>query len=140
MWVEDKAPTATDAQRVAGANGLVNRRYDLHIRQAHLSGRARRIACLIAVAFINSRRLVSPNMVFLPLSMPSVANTRNLFYFFPEPGSAILRCCSASMPAGVMLAIADCTLFFKPLTTSPSPQNQPWRHRNEKYWAQVRLR
>ena len=39
----------------------------------------------------------------------------------PLPGSAILRCCSASTPAGVTSAIAACSLFFQPVTTSPSP-------------------
>ena len=39
-----------------------------------------------------------------------------------DPGSAIFRCCSARTPAGVTLAIADCSLFFQPLTTSPSPR------------------
>src|SRR5919202_330418 len=39
----------------------------------------------------------------------------------PEPGSAFLRCCSASTPAGVTEATAVCSLFFQPLTTSPSP-------------------
>jgi len=38
-----------------------------------------------------------------------------------EPGAAVFRCCSASMPAGVTLAIAVCSLFCHPLTTSPSP-------------------
>src|SRR5215204_2679415 len=37
------------------------------------------------------------------------------------PGAAILRWRSASIPAGVILAIADCSLFCQPLTTSPSP-------------------
>jgi hypothetical protein len=39
----------------------------------------------------------------------------------PDPGSAILRCCSARTPAGVTSAMADCLLFLQPLTTSPSP-------------------
>lgn len=40
--------------------------------------------------------------------------------YFPS-GSAILRCCLASVSAGVTLAIADISLFFQPDTTSPSP-------------------
>ena len=36
-------------------------------------------------------------------------------FFFPEPGSACLRCTSASTDDGVTLAAA-CSLFFQPLT------------------------
>jgi hypothetical protein len=50
-----------------------------------------------------------------------------------EPGAAVFRCCSASMPAGVTLAIAVCSLFCHPLTTSPSPfiiaWSLSWPHR-----------
>lgn len=38
-----------------------------------------------------------------------------------DPGSAILRCCSAKVPAGVTCAAATCSLFFQPLTTCSSP-------------------
>ena len=43
-------------------------------------------------------------------------------YFREVPGAAMPRCISASTPAGVTLAMADCSLFFQPLTTSPSPR------------------
>ncbi len=58
-----------------------------------------------------------------PLPLPAGEGIILLFSqaSLPDPGSAILRCCSASTPAGVTLAIADCSLFFQPLTTSPSP-------------------
>src|SRR4051794_36002440 len=39
----------------------------------------------------------------------------------PEPGSAIFRCFSASASDVVMWAAATCSLFFQPVTTSPSP-------------------
>jgi hypothetical protein len=48
-------------------------------------------------------------------------------HLFAEPGAAIFRCCSASRPAGVMLAIADCSLFCQLLTTSPEPARHPDR-------------
>lgn len=40
----------------------------------------------------------------------------------PEPGSAILRCCSASTVWGVTAAMAAWTLLPRPATTSPSPR------------------
>jgi len=42
--------------------------------------------------------------------------------FVPVSGAAILRCCSASTPAGVMFAMALRSLFCQPLTTSSSPR------------------
>jgi hypothetical protein len=41
---------------------------------------------------------------------------------FAEPGSAFLRCISARVSDGVTAAAADCSLFFHPLTISPSPR------------------
>jgi hypothetical protein len=38
-----------------------------------------------------------------------------------EPGSAVLRCCSASMLSGTTLVIAALSLFFQPATTWSSP-------------------
>ena len=43
-------------------------------------------------------------------------------YLPAEPGCALRRCISASAPAGLTEAIADCNLFFQPLTMSPSPR------------------
>lgn len=48
-------------------------------------------------------------------------SSSHYFDFRAEPGSAIFRCFSANIPAGVTLAIADWILFFQPETTSPSP-------------------
>jgi hypothetical protein len=42
--------------------------------------------------------------------------------FWPDPGAANFRCRSARMLAGVTFATAAWTLFFQPLTTSPSPR------------------
>src|SRR5690606_15338720 len=41
----------------------------------------------------------------------------------PEPGSACLRCISASMLSGVTAAMAACSLLPMPATTSPSPRS-----------------
>ncbi len=41
---------------------------------------------------------------------------------FADPGSAMFRCSSASTADGVTDAMAVCSLFFQPLTTSPSPR------------------
>ena len=43
-------------------------------------------------------------------------------YILPDPGSGFFRCISASMSEGVTDAMADCSLFFQPVTTSPSPR------------------
>src|SRR3954469_13649418 len=52
---------------------------------------------------------------------PTTSDYRLVRSFFPVPGSAILRCCSARTDAGVTFAIVVWTLFFQPATTSPSP-------------------
>ena len=38
-----------------------------------------------------------------------------------DPGTGVFLHCLASIAAGMMPASADCRLFFRPLTTSPSP-------------------
>ena len=52
-----------------------------------------------------------------PAPAPITAETA----YSAVPGSAILRCCSASIAAGVTWAVATCGLFFQPETTWPSP-------------------
>jgi len=42
----------------------------------------------------------------LPVTISFVVHALSLLYFSPDPGSAFLRCCSASMLAGVTLAMA----------------------------------
>src|SRR3712207_8219170 len=58
----------------------------------------------------------------LPAPWSAPADKMSSLYCLPEPGSAILRCCSASMPAGVTEAMTVVNLFFQPLTMSPSPR------------------
>jgi len=53
------------------------------------------------------------------------------------PGSAHLAMLLARTPAGVTLAVADCTLFLRPVTTSPSHfimaiENRCWLRRRHR--------
>jgi len=56
------------------------------------------------------------------LSQPApsaiVPALRGARYLFAVPGSAMRRCCSASIDDGVTEAMPTCILFFKPLTIS----------------------
>jgi hypothetical protein len=46
-------------------------------------------------------------------------NVLPLIYFLSHPGSAIFRCRSASVSAGITFAIVVCSLFCQPVMTSP---------------------
>ncbi len=86
---------------------------------AHAADRAKRLSMgrrIVGRGCENFIRVMRQDTQCVP------AHPMVYYFFVPEPGAAIPRCCSASMPAGVTLAIADCSLFFQPLTTSPSPR------------------
>jgi hypothetical protein len=55
------------------------------------------------------------------VDVPQATRLTIHIYGLPDPGSAILRYRSASLSAGVTLAIVVYSLFFQPVTTSASP-------------------
>ena len=109
-----------------GADVLVGVGLDVDVRDL-----ARRVhACVGSAGDDQPARAFEPveqGMVTPPTELPSNRRARAVSrpswtafavrQWRADPGSAVLRCCSASMLSGSTLVIAAETLFFQPATT-----------------------